>query len=191
MKKLLLIALMFIPLLASAQKLDSLNQSRNKTNKTGMLVLGSWAVANIAVGSLAYGKANGSTKYLHQMNIFWNIVNLGIASAGYFGKEDTGGGLASSLFAQQKIEKILLVNAALDVAYMAGGLYLRERGLRKSSDRLTGYGKSILIQGAFLLVFDGTMYTLHRKNGRKMDKLLENVSVGFTGNGIGFQASLN
>ena len=51
--------------------------------------------------------------------------------------------------AQQQIEKVLLVNVALDFGYLLLGLYLIERGRRLEKDRWIGFGKSILLQGAF------------------------------------------
>jgi len=56
--------------------------------------------------------------------------------------------------------KILLLNAGLDVGYVLGGLYLTERAknLSKGQNMLKGYGQSIMLQGAFLFVFDLVLY---------------------------------
>ncbi len=69
------------------------NERRISTNKTGMLVLGGWALANIGVGTAGYLLADdGNEKYFHQMNAGWNIVNLTIATFGFLGQasEDPG-----------------------------------------------------------------------------------------------------
>jgi len=51
---------------------------------------------------------------------------------------------------------VLLINAGLDVAYLGSGFLLRYLSTRydSRSDLLKGYGNSLILQGAFLLVFD-------------------------------------
>ncbi len=41
-----------------------------QTQNTGMYILGSWAVANIATGAYGWSRFEGDTKYFHQMNLF-------------------------------------------------------------------------------------------------------------------------
>ena len=49
---------------------------------------------------------------------------------------------------------------------------------------MTGFGKSFVLQGVFLLLFDNTMFALHNHyNSRWLQALQE---VQFTGKGIGF-----
>ncbi|WP_090169823.1 DUF6992 family protein [Neolewinella agarilytica] len=135
------------------------NQVSLSHQQTAMLTLGGWAVANIAVGVSLQGGAEGSTKHFHRMNALWNTVNLGIAGLGYLTaiKSDPAGwDLASSLSKHQSFQKILLFNAGLDVGYIMGGLYLTERAKRPNvnADQLKGFGRSIMLQGAFLFAFD-------------------------------------
>jgi hypothetical protein len=69
---------------------------------------------------------------------------------------------AESIREHESIRRILLFNAGLDVGYMATGLYLRERANRaENSERLRGYGNSLLLQGAFLFTFDLIMFAVH------------------------------
>jgi hypothetical protein len=60
----------------------------------------------------------------------------------------------------------------LDLGYIGGGLYLRERGMNsansKTSAQLRGYGTSIVIQGGFLLLMDGVMILIHRHNTQRV-----------------------
>lgn len=189
MKKcIIFILIVFATPAFSQDNSQEISNKRIEINITGMKVLGGWALANMAIGSFAYFNSSGKKKYFNQMNVMWNVVNLGLATAGYFGaKADLNEqlSLARSLKDQQKIEQILLLNAGLDVGYIAAGLYLNERGLRKSSDRLQGYGKALLIQGTFLLVFDGAMYAIHKNNGKGFDKILEKTSLSFNGKQVG------
>ena len=136
-----------------------------KYRKTGMTVLGTWAVANLAGGLALRANSEGSTRYFHEMNALWNTVNLGIAAAGYFGAVRLGadGSLMALHNEASTLDKTLLFNAGLDLAYMAGGLYMTERSRRvgENSDRWLGYGRSVMVQGAFLFLFDVGMVLVH------------------------------
>lgn len=161
-------------------ELESFNETRLNYNQKGMLILGTWAVGNMIWGGVGASRTSGETKAFHQMNLYWNSVNLLIAGLGYWqaSKEVPSSDFWATMDAQQSIEKILLVNAALDLAYMGGGLYLKERGLRKSNDRLIGFGKSIILQGAFLMVFDGIMFGFHHSHARQLPEIAQNISLG-------------
>lgn len=143
------------------------NRDRLAINQTGMSVLLGWSVINMSVGTWGYFTSEDRWKSFHQMNAGWNVVNAAIGVAGLVGaaNEDPAGlGLMSTIEEAHFIENLLLLNAGLDVGYIAAGAYLNERGLRKDSDRLVGFGRSIMLQGAFLLVFDGVLFWLHRQN---------------------------
>ncbi|MEN2283655.1 hypothetical protein AAGF08_16040 [Algoriphagus sp. SE2] len=182
------ILMCFIPWNAFSQEIPDLpifNETRINYNKSGMLILGSWALGNMIWGGIGASNSTGQTKAFHQMNIYWNSVNLLIAGLGYWQatKEIPSNDLLATILAQGKIEKILLVNAGLDLAYMAGGMYLKERGLRLNKDKFVGFGKSIILQGAFLLTFDALMYTFHVTHAKELPAFFEQVSftpAGFT-----------
>jgi len=168
--------------------LNELNRQRINHTKTGMIILGSWAIGNILVSPVLAGRANGSQRYFHQMNVYWNVINLGIAGIGYWGllRENPDAlSFSSSLLEQQKIEKLLLFNTGLDVAYVLGGLYMKERAGQSSRqrERLKGFGKSIMIQGGFLFVFDLLFYLKMNHHGKGIYKLLDNIHL--TPNSIG------
>jgi hypothetical protein len=64
---------------------------------------------------------------------------------------------------------------------MAGGSFKKERGLRKSNERVIGFGKSVILQGALLLGFDGVIYSFHLALGKELPELVQNISLGPTG----------
>ena len=69
--------------MAHAQPVDQefltrFNAERIELNTWGMVVLLGWAVGNIGVGTAGYFTTSGSTRYLHQGNAAWNLVNLAI-----------------------------------------------------------------------------------------------------------------
>jgi hypothetical protein len=85
----------------------------------------------------------------------------------------------------ESFQKLLLLNAGLDVAYFSFGLYLKERSKTSSSaDRLRGYGNSLLLQGGFLLAFDLILYFVHDHNATVLlYPFLEPVLTGSAGIG--------
>ncbi|MCH7397224.1 hypothetical protein MM236_04450 [Belliella sp. DSM 107340] len=186
---LLILVFMVFVSFADAQdiptQLTEFNQVRIDYNKSGMMILGSWAVGNIVLGGVMAGRTSGETKAFHQMNMYWNTVNLAIAGFGYYAamKESPSSEFWETLSAQYSIEKILLLNAALDIGYIAGGFYLIERGKRLGKEQLTGFGKSVILQGAFLMSFDAIKYAFHNVHGKELPKIVENLA--FTGNGFG------
>ncbi|WP_409029567.1 DUF6992 family protein [Gracilimonas sediminicola] len=157
--------------------------------KKGMIFLGSWATLNILSGSTGYFLSEKSTKYFHQMNAGWNLVNAGIAGFALYSISQID--VASLSYTQslnelQRLDKFLLLNTGLDVGYMATGAWLWERGIRKKSSRLEGYGKSLIVQGGFLLVFDLVLYFLHSPITSDLIQLTESINVTASGFRINF-----
>ena len=158
--------------------LEVINQTRLDYNKQGMLILVSWAVLNLLLGSIASFRTRGQSQAFHQMNAYWNVVNLGIAAFGFWQASQVAVlNFWEVLLAQQEIEKILLANAALDFGYIALGLYLIERGRRTEKDKWLGFGKSIVLQGAFLLLFDVILYGFQQQLGIELVELGKSLVV--------------
>ncbi|HEY5408247.1 MAG TPA: hypothetical protein VIJ92_14220, partial [Ginsengibacter sp.] len=129
----------------------------------------------------------GSNKYFYEMNLIWGGVNFSLGCIGYLLSKNTHDlSYAESLKKQMTVEKIFLFNTGLDVAYVAGGFYLKERSNNNSKniERNKGYGESIILQGSSLFIFDGLMYLIHKNHGKKLYRLLDNLKIGATGNGI-------
>jgi len=110
------------------------------------------------------------------MNALWNTVNLGIAGLGLAGslRAVPGQDLYESIDAQYGLEKALLFNAGLDIAYIMTGLYLAQlsRSAGDQSERLQGYGESLILQGGFLLGFDLVVYLAQRRGRRLIREAL-------------------
>ncbi len=192
MKKIFSFALLlqitfFSTLKAQNPDLDEISRKSIEVNKKGMMVLGSWAVANIGTGIYGALANEGPNKYFYEMNAIWNGVNLGLAGFSLLGYANTSfenTTLADLVKQQHGSETAFIVNAGLDVGYMAFGLYLRELSLNDPDNaaRWKGYGNSILLQGGFLFVFDVVMYGLQRSRTKQyVYPLLENVSISPTG----------
>ncbi|WP_375578567.1 hypothetical protein ABWH96_16280 [Marivirga tractuosa] len=159
-----------------------------KIRKTGMAILGTWAVGNMITGAIGRSQASGQTAYFHEMNLIWNVVNLGIAGAGYYftAKGDMPESASALLNDQVSFQKTLLFNAGLDLAYIAGGFYLMERAKNTTirPERLKGYGKSVILQGSFLFVFDIILHTIHSKQSSQFSDFLSHVQIGSNQVGI-------
>jgi hypothetical protein len=173
----------------STLHLQNFQMERKDINETAMLVLGGWAVGNILVGTYSNFKTSGEAKYFHQFNAMWNVVNLGIAAFGYFNAVNSDPSSMTNLEIIKdfnSLQNFLLLNAGLDVAYIATGLYLKERSKNSSSaERLRGYGNSLLLQGGFLLLFDVTLFFIHQNNANiNLYPHLESFLAGGVGIGI-------
>ena len=188
----LLLIFPFIQVFAQDSISDSLfafHQNRMSINESAMLVLGTWAAGNILIGTYGNFKASGEAKYFHQFNAMWNVVNLGIATFGYFNAVNSDPTSMTNLEILNdfnSLQSFLLLNAGLDVAYIATGFYLKERSKNSSSsERLRGYGNSLLLQGGFLLLFDVALYFIHHNNANvNLYPHLESFLAGGVGVGI-------
>jgi hypothetical protein len=209
MKKTLVIILVLFCTSAFAQ--DSLkyyNNLRINTTSSGMKVLGGWGILNLGTGAVwgwnskntsAYADLGGSQitssngisregQYFFQMNTIWGAVDFGTALLGYaniqkYRKKNLNA--AETLEQQKKLEKIFLVNGALDIGYLGVGAYLKLAGNSRNSPIMKGYGESILMQGGFLLIFDGLMYHAEKGNGTRLRNFLEKHPISFDGHRIG------
>ncbi|MGF1533989.1 MAG: hypothetical protein ACFCUI_09810 [Bernardetiaceae bacterium] len=163
--------------------LPAINADRLALNQKAMLVLGTWGLGNMALGAWQMGRTQGQTRYFHQMNLFWNVVNVGLAASGYWASPETAGwNIWQTANAYHQLEKILLLNAGLDVGYVMTGFFLRERGQRRDSQRLQGYGYSLLMQGGWLFVFDLGFYALvHGQYLRHLGPLELTTTLGGLG----------
>ena len=132
-----------------------------------MTILGSWSIANMTVSPLfrnqlmEAGGPKSSMEYFHEMNFNWNLVNAGIAGLGYVGiqkRKKQYWSLSTLEKERNKLRKTLAINMGLDACYILAGALLRNRAGKMSSEnqaRNIGFGNSLILQGGFLLVFDG------------------------------------
>jgi hypothetical protein len=189
------ILLLFISSALHAQRIDklsvdSLNLQRIKTNKTGMLTLGAWGTVNAVAGLASYIIADDKEwKAFHGMNAIWGATNALIAVGGYFGAKREEGlkmNCGQLLDRYESNKRLYLINGALDFAYIGSGLLLNAYADDMNNPQIWhGFGKSIAMQGLFLLIFDGTMYASHQRQNKNWYKLMQGLC--FTGNGIGFR----
>jgi len=156
-------------------------------NKSGMYLLGGWALANMVTGTYGSLKYSGEQKYFHQMNAAWNLVNAGIATYALFdimGKDISMLSQAEVMHEQLKTERIFLINAGLDILYMAGGAWMINAAGKneKRHDLLKGYGQSVILQGGFLFLFDLSKYLIQRNHRLNFDESF--INIGSSADGL-------
>lgn len=190
MRYILSLVLLFVASVSWSQstELSDFNQRRLHKQQTAMLVLGAWAVGNMGTGLALRGQAEGQTRHFHDMNIGWNAVNLTLAGFGYWASmkaDPSNYDLAATIHEQYQVQKIFLLNTGLDVGYILGGAYLIERSknTNKQPERMKGFGKSIMLQGGFLMLFDLAAYLAHAKGNSTIPVLLNSLQIN--GQGIG------
>jgi hypothetical protein len=211
MKKFCTLLLLVISSHAFAQQ-DSLkkyNAERVRITSNGLEYLGGWGLLNLGSGAyLNWGtgsktvvvndggnlvpvrvsKLNPELKYFSQMNTVWGSVNFVTALIGYTGTQNDKNKkltAAQSLQEQERIQKIFKVNMYLDVVYIGAGAYLKLAGDSRNSPLMKGYGESVLLQGGFLLLFDGLMLHAEKAHGDKLRNFLEKHPMTFDGKRVG------
>lgn len=168
----------------SQTDLQVFHDQSQQINNTGMYVLGSWALVNMATGAYGWSNSSGSNKYFHQMNLFWNVVNISIAGFALVNNYHTdylAMGPDELMDRHLKIERLYLINAGLDILYIGTGAWLTylSKSREKNRDLLKGYGNSIMLQGGFLFIFDAVMYFIqHSRSSRFLEALNMNFDLG-------------
>ena len=161
-------------------ELQDFNVLRLERQYIAMLILGAWAITNIIIGIIGANWSSGTRKQFFVMNAGWNVVNLVLAGIGIYVALTTNPaalGLYETVGAHQGIQKTLLFNAGLDIGYIAIGFYLIEKGKNttKHQDRWQGFGQALLLQGAFLFVFDLTIYFWQANLNKALEPLLSTL----------------
>ena len=148
------------------QNLTSFNQERLLLLQIGLAVLGGWGLLNLLVNLILYPKAKGSKKYFYQLNLVFGVSNVlfaAIALAILNRQQASSFGLEDSLIELFKFEKLLLFNMGLNISYLVSGLFLLKLAkvqLEKAS-RFRGYGRTMLLQGAWYCLYDLTFFLFH------------------------------
>lgn len=113
--------------------------------------LTTWSVLSLAVGAAVarWGRGERAAGVARQ-SIAWGAIDLGIAAVGARANQAP---VTDVPAASRTLRRLLLVNAALDVGYVAVGLALVRAGRVRGRDSV-GDGAAVAVQGTFLLVLD-------------------------------------
>ena len=143
--------------------------------------LAAWAGASIVAGGAlaATGQATGSRalRAFGAQTAAWGAVDLGIAAFGELRRRGRLATVEDPYSAQtvaaerRQLRRVLLVNAGLDVGYIATGAAGVLWGSRRADGSgglpaVMGHSAAVVSQGAFLLAFD----TWHARALRERDR---------------------
>lgn len=167
---------------AQGDSMTQFNVERLSLNKIAMLILGGWTLGNILVnGFLLTRPKEAVVGHFYKMNIFWNLVNLGLAIPGLRYALITlpqSLGLTDTLSEFHEMSQVLLFNAGLDVAYITGGFLLMEmsKSRVKKHAIFKGYGRSLVLQGGFLLLFDAIFFFILQSRRTELYDLINQMT---------------
>ena len=174
---------------------DQIEYKRQQIARNGSISLAVWSGVNITVGTIGYfTQPKNEWTYFQEMNVLWNVINLGLAIPGILIKDKKQATLIGSLKKHHNLQTIYLVNAALDVSYITAGIFLRMIGSEKNDLRMNGYGSSLLLQGGYLMVYDLVQYILLKRNAASLQSTDKHVKlINHSGGlpGIGIRYSLD
>ncbi len=178
------------PLFGQSLNLTAFNTERLSRTEQSMKVLGAWATLNIAGGAIGLARTSGEQRAFHQMNLGWGLVNLGLAASGWWTathSDPASFNLYQTTLEHHRLQKILLLNTGLDLAYIAGGFWMIEKSksVQQHPERWKGFGKSVVLQGAFLFAFDLGASIFHQRLERLLPPFFENATLGFNGQEMG------
>jgi hypothetical protein len=188
--KLLFFLLLFVPSVSFAQALNQFHEEKSRIDQRLMIGLGSWATSNFIVSGIGWATTTkGEAHYFHQMNVMWNLVNLGLAIPGYIKakNEMPPQTLSETMRLQRKTENIFLFNTGLDVLYVSSGFLLRNLALKNvdKRDQYNGFGNGMIMQGGFLFLFDLTAYAIHKYHAKHgMPKASMSIRMSSNGTGL-------
>jgi hypothetical protein len=103
-------------------------------------VLGAWAIASVVGGAVL--TVSPDRRGFGRQTLVWGLVDGAIALVG--SRRRAARGPTDPV----RLRRVLLLNAGLDVGYLAAGAWLVRDG------RWRGDGHAVLVQGGFLLLLD-------------------------------------
>lgn len=160
-----------------------LTQTRLEITRIHAFVLGGWALVNITIGGyLTYKLEDGVNEAFHHMNAAWNLVNLGVAWAILHSANQADPmvyDLGLSIMKHFQSQKLMMLNIGLDVTYTLAGLLLFEhsKNAKKLNYLIKGFGISLMMQGAFLLLLDITFYSIYSSYNDELWKVLNRYQL--------------
>lgn len=136
-----------------------------------MGILAGWAGGNFVASGVGIFTSKGQERYFHLGNVVWNTVNMSLALPALIvkPKTDFSTDYAQVLRSQKRTELIYLLNGGLDFLYAGTGFWLMKNAetAQWRPELQKGIGRSLVMQGLFLLGFDFTNYLIHAVHDRR------------------------
>ena len=114
-----------------------------------------WGVLSMTVGLVLQVAPRPFWRAFGTQSAIWGAIDAAIALAGQWQARRKAGQQEDTAVTGEvrKIRRLLWVNAGLDVLYVLGGLWLA-LGKGRRAETARGHGWGVVVQGAFLGVFD-------------------------------------
>ena len=153
----------------ASPRVEALSSDLNDARRDHLWRVAGWGGANVA-GGLALVLASrrderGARWAFGAMSAGWGAVNVGIAAVGLAtAPAEAASAYGTALSAERNFHDILLLNLGLNVAYAGVGGTMLAAGYRDVSNAAEwrGFGTSLILQGAGLLVLDGVAFLASR-----------------------------
>ena len=149
---------------SQSKELDSLliHNDFFQNQHASLSLLSGWSVANLALSPLSANnifKPVSQNDHFHQMNFMFNVVNIAIAGFAHYEvnrRSKLSWSLSSIEQQRSKARTNIKINMGLDLSYVIGGLLLNNISTNNSNNvnQFKGYGSSLIVQGAYLLIYD-------------------------------------
>lgn len=118
-----------------------------------------WGIGSVAVGAGLATARSTVVRHIGFQAVAWGGIDAALAWNGRrAARQNAQTSLGqqrdpAAMKAAQQLRTILAVNVGLDVLYIAGGAWLR----RQPRPDRQGMGIGIIVQGAFLLIYDAVL----------------------------------
>ena len=149
---------------SQSKELDSILIQNNffQNQQVSLSLLSGWSVANLALSPLSANnifKPVSQNDHFHQMNFMFNVVNIAIAGFAHYEvnrRSKLSWSLSSIEQQRSKARTNIKINMGLDLSYIIGGLLLNNISPNNPNEinQFKGYGSSLIVQGAYLLIYD-------------------------------------
>jgi hypothetical protein len=160
-----------------AEALKAFQVRSRQMSAVQMGILAGWAGGNFAASGVGIFTSEGQERYFHLGNVVWNTVNISLAMPALLvkPKNDFSADYAQVLRSQKRTELIYLLNGGLDFLYAGTGFWLMKNAetAQWQPELQKGIGRSLVMQGLFLLGFDFTNYLIHAVHDRRRLKPLQ------------------
>jgi len=169
-----------------ADSIKAYDHHRIMVNAAGAEVICGWGLINFAGGATGYFTAKQDEwKYFHLGNAAFGLANTAFGYSRVLvlrwqAVTPSGGKIAYSRFQSEKRRH--LTGLATDAVFMAGGIGLARMTGTGNDAIYHGLGRSMVMQGAFLAIYDNIMLITHARYEDRWLRLLDELR--FTGTGL-------
>lgn len=115
-----------------------------------------WGGANVVAGAAAQASGNPFLKQFGMQALVWGAIDAALALLGLRDAAKKRAERSDQAAQARRFRVIVALNVLLDVGYIAGGVALARSGRNERA----GMGIGVIVQGAFLLLFDLALVAL-------------------------------